>query len=75
MRTECLGQTEIQDLDPTFGCDFDIARLEVPVCHSLFVGSQQGLSDLLADRKSILEFQWLMRDPLCQRLARDIFKN
>jgi hypothetical protein len=47
-RHKRFGQSEVQNLDPSFRRDFDVGRLQVTVNDAFLVSGFEGLCDLLS---------------------------
>ncbi len=65
-------QSEIDDLQPPFGRDDGVGRLEVAVNHVAVVGIHEGLGRLHTEPQSLLERQLPLVEPLPQRATFDV---
>ncbi len=48
IRHKRFGQSEVQNLDPSFRRDFDVGRLQVTVNDAFLMSGFEGLCDLLS---------------------------
>src|SRR3972149_9194356 len=66
-----LGETKIQQLHFSVGCDLDVRGFQVPMDDPFVMGGFAGLSDLPPDGKRVLETETSAGEPLGEGLAGD----
>ena len=61
---DAFGQSEIQYLYDSFGCDFDIGRFQIAVHDAFVVGCFEGRGNLFRDCECLVEWNGRAADAL-----------
>src|SRR5205814_544887 len=69
--SECLGETEVEDLHLTLGGQHDIGRLQIAMDDPFLVRRLERVDDLAGDREGIGEWDGARNQSLRQRFAID----
>jgi hypothetical protein len=70
-----FGQTEVQNLDLSLRCHFDVGRLQVTVDDAFLVSRFEGFCDLLEEKQCLIDTYSPTTDLLRQSLAIHEFQD